>query len=323
MNDSVLQLPQFFYSSMDKITIPFLIFVLLNLSCETKTESFPQAEQWEEVELVFNTAEIYQNPYTDVEFWVEFTGPNNEKLIRPGFWYQGKTWKVRFASPTESGNWKWTSHASNPADNGLNGKTGTLAARPYSGSNPLITHGLLKMSPGKRNVVHADGSPFLMIGDTPWALPWRGTLESVAEYADNRQARGFNTALLMSLQPDREATGPRSRTEDGGFDVAFEDLKDGHINQLNPEYFNYFDSLRDILINHGIVPVFQPVFHGFGWKGKNVLGKDMNAAEYVRYCRYLLARYGAKPAMWLVGADSDGNNTGVKEGGEEFEKWDA
>jgi hypothetical protein len=258
-----------------------------------------------------------------VDFWVEFTGPNHEKLIRPGFWDQGQIWKVRFASPSDSGNWQWTSHASNPADNGLNGKTGTLAAEPYSGSNPLIARGLLQMSPGKRNVVHADGSPFLMIGDTPWALPWRGTLETVTEYAENRQARGFNTALLMSVQPDREAVGPRNRTEDGGFDVAFEDLKDGHINQLNPEYFQYFDSIRNILINHGIVPVFQPVFHGFGWKGKNVLGKDMDADEYARFCRYMLARYGAKPAMWLVGADSDGSNVGVKEGGEAFERWDA
>jgi len=308
---------------MKQLIIAFLFFVLLNQSCKTKFDSTLQAEQWQEVELVFNAEDTYPNPYTDVEFWVEFIGPDNEKLVRPGFWDEEQTWKVRFAGPTDSGNWQWTSHSSNPDDDGLNGKTGTLAAKPYSGSNPLIARGLLKMSPGKRNVVHADGSPFLMIGDTPWALPWRGTFETVTEYAENRQARGFNTALLMSVQPDREAVGPRSRTEDGGFDVAFEDLKDGHINQINPEYFQYFDSLRNILVNHGIVPVFQPVFHGFGWKGKKVLGKDMDADEYARFCRYLLARYGAKPAMWLVGADSDGSNVGVKEGGEMFEKWDA
>lgn len=307
---------------MNKLILLFLIFVLQNLSCKTKPDSPSEIEQWQEIELVFYATETYQNPYTDVEFWVEFTGPNNEKLISPGFWNEGQIWKVRFACPTESGNWHWTSHASN-SDTGLNAKTGTLAAKPNSGANPLIAHGLLKMSPGKRNVLNADGTPFLMIGDTPWALPWRGTIESVTEYAENRQARGFNTALLMAVQPDREAVGPRNRTEDGGFDVAFEDLKDGHINHINPAYFQYFDSLRNILINHGIVPVFQPVFHGFGWKGKNVLGKNMNADEYVRFCRYLVARYGAKPAMWLVGADSDGSNVGVNEGGQEFEKWDA
>jgi hypothetical protein len=308
---------------MNKRIFLFLIVALLGQACNTETASLQKVEQWQEIELVFNAAETYQNPYTDVELWVEFTGPNNEEMIRPGFWDKGQTWKVRFACPTESGNWQWSSHASNVADKGINGKTGTLVSKPNSGTNPLIAHGLLKMSPGKRNVVHADGTPFLVIGDTPWALPWRGTIESVTEYSENRQTRGFNTALLMSLQPDTEAVGPRNRTEDGGFDVAFEDLKDGHINQLNSEYFQYFDSLRNILTNHGIVPVFQPVFHGFGWKGKNVLGRNMDVDEYARFCRYLVARYGAKPAIWLVGADSDGRNIGIKEGGEEFEKWDA
>ncbi len=178
------------------------------------------------------------------------------------------------------------------------------------------------MSPGKRNLIHADGEPFMMIGDTPWALPWRGTYKTVKTYAQNRQKLGFNTALLMSLMPDRGVDGPRNRTDPGGFDVAFEDLKGGHINNPNPDYFIYLDSLCSILISHGIVPVFQPVFHGFGWKGKELLGWNMDPSEYARYCRYLVARYGARPAMWLVGADSDGRYPGIMEGGEEIEKWD-
>jgi len=65
----------------------------------------------------------------------------------------------------------------------LNGKKGKIICKPYSGNNDLIRHGLLKMSAGKRNVIHSDGTPFMMIGDTPWALPWRGTVESVSVYA--------------------------------------------------------------------------------------------------------------------------------------------
>jgi hypothetical protein len=254
---------------------------------------------------------------------VEFTGPSGERLSRPGFWDGGNTFRVRFANPLDKGEWQWKSFASDSTNVGLHGKTGKLVSASYSGNNPLIKNGLLRMSPGKRNVIHGNGKPFLMIGDTPWALPWRGTVESVTEYAQKRQSQGFNTALLMSLQPDRDAVGLRNRTDEGAFDVAFEDLKEGHINQPNNAYFQYFDSLRNILIDHGIVPVYQPVFHGFGWKGMNVLGWDVDANEYARYCRYLVARYGAKPAMWLVGADSEGRNIGIKEGGEEIEKWDA
>ncbi len=229
---------------------------------------------------------------------------------------------MRFASPVDNGLWEWKSFAS-VKDKGLTGKSGTIILKAYTGDNPLIAKGLLRMSKGGRSVIHANGKPFLVIGDTPWALPWRGTIETVTEYAQNRKKLGFNAALLMSLMPDSGTEGPRSRTEPGGFDVAFEDLKDGHINQLNPDYLKYFDQLRDILIRHEIVPVFQPVFHGYGWKGNNILGWNMDTQEYARYCRYLVARYGAGPAIWLVSGDSDSRNPGIIEGGEEIEKWDA
>lgn len=305
------------------LTISIFCFVLTMTLPSCKTAEPITAEQWHEIELTFSSGKEYSNPYTDVEFWVEFTGPSGEKLIRPGFWDGSNSFKVSFANPLDKGEWQWTSFASNMADAGLHGKSGKLVSAPYSGNNPLVMNGLLRMSPGKCNVVHANGKSFLMIGDTPWALLWRGTVESVTEYAQKRQSQGFNTALLMSLQPDRDAVGPRNRTEVGAFDVAFPDLKDGHINQLNTGYFQYFDTLRNILIDHGIVPVYQPVFHGFRWKGQNVLGWNVDEKEYARYCRYLVARFGAKPAMWLVTGDSDSRDKGIVQGGEEIEKWDA
>ena len=162
-----------------------------------------------------------------------------------------------------------------------------------------------------------------MVGDTPWAMPWRATYADVEQYAQDRGGKGFNAALLMSIQPDQGATGPNARDTDQGFAVAFSDLPEGHINAINTEYFQYMDSLMSILVAHEIVPVYQPVFHGFGWKGKEVLGKNIVAEEYARYCKYLVARYGARPAMWLVGADGMGREVGVKEGGETVEAWDA
>ena len=306
-----------------RLLLQYPVFLIVMVSFIGCSEDIPTIEQWTSFEISFESETNYNNPYIDVDLWVEFTDPEGNVLVRPGYWENEGLWKVRFSSPINRGEWRWKSFASNESDLGLHGKSGRLKAVGYTGDNPLIKNGLLKMSPGKRNVVFANGKPFLMIGDTPWALPWRGTYESVEIYAKDRKEKGFNTALLMSLMPDREAEGPRDRTELLGFDVAFEDLKDGHINELNPEYFLYLDSLQKILINHGIVPVFQPVFHGFGWKGKNVLGWNVNPDEYARYCRYLVARYGSMPAMYLVGADSDGRNAGIKEGGEEIEKWDA
>ena len=56
----------------------------------------------------------------------------------------------------------------------------------------------------------------------------------------------------------------------------------------------------DILLQHDIVPVLSPVFQGFGWKGLGVAGLVVPPAEYARYCRYLVARYGAQPVVYLV-----------------------
>jgi hypothetical protein len=280
-----------------------------------------KAGQWEAAELTFTAKRDYANPYTDVDLHVEFSGPGNHILRRPAFWDGDRTWRVRFAAPVR-GDWTWQSVASNTQDAGLHGRTGRLQAVTYQGDNPLLRHGLLRMSSGRRNVVHFDGTPLVVVADTPWALPFRGTVESVTTYAKKRQERGFNAALLMSVQPDQRAEGPRDRNAFGGFGVAFDDLPQGSLNRLNVEYFQHLDRLIAILVDHGIVPVYNPVFQGFGWKGLGTLGRDANPREYARYTRYLIARYGAYPAMWLVSADGSGTEPVTEPAGRVTQEWD-
>jgi len=179
------------------------------------------------------------------------------------------------------------------------------------------------MSSGGRNVVHADGTPFLMVADTPWALPFRGTKATVTQYAQTRQMQGFNAALLMTVQPDQRAEGPQDRTLPGSFGVGFHDLVDGHLNDINIDYFQQLDGLIDILLEHGIVPAFSPVFQGFGWKGLGTLGHSADPEEYGRFQRYLIARYGATPAIWLVSADAAGRSRVVEPTGRLVERWDS
>lgn len=278
--------------------------------------------QWSVGEIILTAGKEYDNPYTDVEVYAVFTGPGNETLRRPAFWDGGNTWKVRFAPPTASGTWTWHTVCSNPADTGLHEKQGSLEAVAPSDSNPFLRAGLLRMSPNHRNVVRADGSPLFLVGDTAWSLPWRATPEAVKIYAADRRDKGFNCVLLMSILPDADAVGPRNRQQIGGFDVGFEDFSTGHMNQMNVAYFQYMDELMALLLEHGIVPIYSPVFQGYGWQGKNVLGNRLPPSEYARYCRFLVARYGAQPAMWLVSADSHGLAPTVDAGGQEFEAWD-
>ena len=278
---------------------------------------------WREVEIALTAEHDYPNPYIDVEVWAEFTHDTGLVLNRPAFWSGGRTFKIRFASPLAQGRWTWRSFCS-VEDGGLAGQCGELVCESgASTANRFYRHGFWHMSPGRRNLVHADGTPALLVGDTAWGLPWRATEAQCHIYAADRQAKGFNAVLLMSVQPDMRARGPRDRTADEGFDVGFEDLPDGHINRLNPAYFEVLDRLLAILVEHEIVPVLQPVFMGFGWKGMGVAGPVVPPAEYARYCRYLVARYGARPTIYLVGGDGSGYEPQVVAGGQEVERWDA
>jgi hypothetical protein len=277
---------------------------------------------WQPFEITLTSQADYDNPYTDVDCFVRFKHEDGTELLRPAFWDGGNAWRVRFASPLLSGTWRWESFSS-PRDPGLSGVSGEQQVVPGNSSNRFHQHGFWRIPPGCRNLAHADGAPALLVADTAWALPWRATQDACEVYARDRQSKGFNAALLMSVQPDRNARGPRSRTEPDGFEVGFEDLPTGHINQLNVKYFQYLDRLAEILVDHEIVPVWQPVFHGYGWKGLDVAGPVIPPLEYARYCRYLVARYGAQPAIWLVSADGDGLAPGVDPGGWEIERWDA
>lgn len=272
------------------------------------------APQWTPVEITLTASEFYENPYCDVLVWMEFTHDTGLKLVRPAFWDGGATWRVRFASPLSVGIWKWTT-VGNVGDPGLVGRSGRVSCTPATEPASFLAGGLLSMSPGGRNVMRGNGSALLLVGDTAWALPWQATVEDCRIYARDRAAKGFNMALLMTMMPDLGVVGPEGRGIPGAFERAFDDFYEATLTQLRPEYFQYFDQLVGILIEHGIVPVYQPLFHGYGWKGKGSAGLKVPGEDYARYCQYLVARYGAWPAIYLVGADGNGTERTIAAGG--------
>lgn len=285
------------------------------------------ATQWKEVELVFQASSVPANPYVDQEGWVEFIHDDGTTMRRPMFWNGGAEFCVRFSSPKRVGSWTWHSVAK-PAVDGLDGIAGRLICRQNENAQTdFERHGFWHIPAGERNLVHDDGRSRLLCADTPWALPWRATLEQAEIYAKDRQQKGYNAALLMTVMPDVNTRGPRSRTEAMGFDVAFNDLAVGRLRDLNVAYFHSYDRLINVLIGNGIAPVHQPVFHGFGWKGGGTAGNLISPEDYARYCRYLVARYGARPAIWLIGGDGPATNQSIIDqldrAGTEIETWDA
>jgi len=129
---------------------------------------------WEQTEITLTSQRSYTNAYTYIEVYVEFRHGTAKTIRRPAFWDGGNLWRVRFAAP-EAGVWVWRTTCSEAGDGGLQGQEGSLIVSAYAGKNPRIQHGLLRMSPGHRNVVQADGTPFILVGDTSRSPPWRDT----------------------------------------------------------------------------------------------------------------------------------------------------
>jgi hypothetical protein len=279
--------------------------------------------QWRELEIAVD-GPAAANPYCDVDAWATFRHSDGDELRRPLFWDGDTIYRMRFASPKSSGEWHWEIQASRP-EHRFSVTSGAVTAVPAEDLHPhrALNRGFVRAHPGARAFCHADGSPAFFVFDTAWAMPWRATIGDVERYAADRQSKGFNAVLLMSMQPDMNARGPSQRGVDLGFDVAFHDLPRGHLTELNIVYFQYVDRIVDVLLGHGLTPVLQPVFYGFGWKGLDPAGAVIPPDEYARYCRYLVARYGARPAMYLPGADGAGTEPQIEAGGREIHTWDA
>ncbi len=285
--------------------------------------SVARAAQWRQLEISLS-GPVTANPYVDIEASVRLVHSDGLTLVRPVFWAGASTWCVRFASPLDHGTWTWTLEAG-PHAGDFTPVGGEVRAEPAPTDHvhPALVHGFPRLAAGGRTLAHPDGTPCFLVIDTAWAMPWRAGLEDVAEYARDRVDKGFNAVLLMSVQPDMRAVGPEERGADEGFAVGFRDLPRGRLTELEPSYFAFLDAIVDVLVAHGITPVLQPVFFGFGWKGLDVAGPVVPPEEYARYCRYLVARYGAGPVVYLPGADGSGYEPQVDAGGRALEAWDA
>jgi Protein of unknown function (DUF4038)/Domain of unknown function (DUF5060) len=289
---------------------------------EERTIEAAVAPQWREVEITFTGPDL-ANPYSDVDAWVVFRHADGRELRRPVFWDGATCYRVRFASPLPDGEWVWEVRAAQPGHRFTPGNGRLTSAPPQEAAHRALTRGFVSAHPAGRSFCHADGSPAFFVFDTAWAMPWRATVEDVEVYAADRQAKGFTAVLMMSVQPDMNARGPVGRNIDEGFEVGFHDLPEGRLSQINVGYFQYFDRIVGVLVDHGITPVWQPVFHGYGWKGLEVAGPVIPPDEYARYCRYLVARFGARPAVYLPGADGAGTEPQIEAGGREIQEWDA
>src|SRR6188768_2336723 len=188
---------------------------------------------WEVQEITLATARHYDNPYVEVECWVQLEGPGFSRRVY-GFWDGGRTFRVRVVA-TQPGEWSWRVGA-NRDDPGLTG-TGKFRAVSWTGAelaeNPN-RRGFVRSSENGHALRYADGTPFFLTGDTwlaasTWRLPFKGA-RAAADYVPAegigfeeavswRKRQGFNSISFISAFPNWPADehGATFANKDGVF----------------------------------------------------------------------------------------------------------
>jgi hypothetical protein len=242
------------------------------------------------IELTFDSAKVYADPFNKVELDAIVTTPGGKQLRVPGFWDGGKKWRVRFASG-EAGVHRYRTECSDPANRSLDGLSGTFKVKPYSGQNAFYRHGPVRVASDKRHFEHVDGTPFLWLADTWWMglcdrLHWP---DEFAALTADRVAKGFNVVQIVAgLYPDMPAFDKRGANEAG-----FPWTRD--YSRINPEYFEAADRRIAWLAEEGIAPCIVGAWgYHLPWLGVERMKK---------HWRYLVARYGAYPAFWCIAGE--------------------
>ena len=125
-----------------------------------------QNTRWE---MTLTSTKTYANPFMDVTVSVEYTKAGSPPLHDYGFWAGGSTFKLRQAFP-EPCTWHYKTTATDPSNSGLHHREGDVQVQPYTSANPLYRHGFLQGRTDRRFLAHADGTPFLWLGDTLWGV---------------------------------------------------------------------------------------------------------------------------------------------------------
>jgi hypothetical protein len=199
---------------------------------------------------------------------VVFVDPNGHERLVPAF-RSGSEWRVRYASHL-------------PGTHRFD--TGELELAPYEGANPLFRHGPLRVRADGRRFEHADGAPFLWLGDT-WWLAFTNRLgwpDEVRDLTADRVSKGFSVIQLVAgLYPEMPPFDSR-----GGDEWPW---REG-FTDLIPGWWDEADLKLAWLVREGMVPCVVA-----SW-GYHLLWTGVETMK--QHWREVIARWGAYPVVW-------------------------
>jgi Protein of unknown function (DUF4038)/Domain of unknown function (DUF5060)/Putative collagen-binding domain of a collagenase len=208
-----------------------------------------QNTRWE---MTLTSTKTYANPFTDVTVRVEYTKAGSPPLRGYGFWDGGSTFKLRQAFP-ESGTWHYKTMATDPANSGLHNREGDVHVLPYTGTNALYRHGLLQVSADRRFLVHADGTPFLWLGDTLWGATVWLTEAGFHDAVADRRAKHFTVLQTNFAREDEVDTAGDTPWQGDRWNVRFMQKLDRMFNDANDQgMYLFVNGLVDLVWDRGI-----------------------------------------------------------------------
>lgn len=244
------------------------------------------------VEFSFQSQIDRADPFGEAKLDLLVTCPDGSNQEIPGFWAGNAVWRTRYSSP-QPGLYTWRTRCSDVNDAGLHDQYGEFeVVSNVKELNPLLRHGPIQVTSNRRHLEHADGTPFLWLGDTWWMGFCRrlGWPDDVRDLSSDRVSKGFNVIhLVAGLYPDMDPFDERG-SGDGGFPWT-EDFS-----RINPDYFDAADLRIAHLVSVGIVPCVV----GFWGFFLDIAGEQ----KLQDHWRYLIARWGAYPVVWCVAGEA-------------------
>ena len=271
------------------------------------TGSVAQTHMYEVVEETFTAKGTYDNPYMDVDLWVDLSGPGGQHIKIPAFWDGRQTFKVRMMA-TAPGTWSWST-GNKTGDSGLDGKSGSFSAAAWTdqekAENPN-RRGIIRVAANGHTLEYPDGTPFFLTGDTcysaltkiySWSSADGKAGISFQDTVVRRKAQGFNSFSIISCFPSDTKVKLWQATlrgekiaEDGStpFEMHTDAINPANFLRINPSYFQLADRKLQHMWDNGFVPLLETVRRHEKWY-------DEDAAEkvaFTNFVRYLWARWG-------------------------------
>lgn len=180
------------------------------------------------------------------------------------------------------------------------------ATRANSSPHTVASKFPLQLHGGGRYLTQSDGTPFIMIGDTPWSIAVQLSNTQIDSYLADRASKGCNAILFNAIEKTYSSQTPTYRNASGN--DPFTNMS-GPNWTLNDAYWQRVDYIVNAAKELGIVCLMCPAYMGYG-NGLDGWENEMAAASNATMEAYgaaLASRYTQGNVIWVMGGDSGGD----------------